>query len=245
MVKCAQCQNDWMARPLVPDIAEENIVDPIPEPMDEVEENQLDAGFEAHFDKSSELADKKLKHSNVVAGPGLDDDVEVDAATIAKQRREMAKRHSLLNRNMPKARFKRGLRAVGAVILALMVISGVAFRENIVRAFPDMAGIYSSVGLGVNVFGLEFSAVQTLISLKNGMEVMDISAAIGSVSSRQVTVPQIIVTLLDGDGNSLYEWSVTARAAIMLPGEVIEMKTQLTSPPAQTKTVRLTFEGAK
>lgn len=248
-MKCAQCQSDWMARPQVPDIVQDNnknsIVDPTDKIMDQIEENQLDAGFEAHVGNSAKSVGEKSAPSNVVAGPGLNSEAQIDAATIARQRTDMAKRHSLLNRNMPKARFKRGVHVAGAVILALMAIGGVLFRENIVRTFPDMAGIYSSVGLGVNVVGLEFSGVQTLISLKNGMEVMDISASIGSVSSRQVSVPPIIVTLLDGEGNSLYEWSVTARAAIMLPGEVIEMSTQLTSPPAQTKTVRLTFEGSK
>lgn len=244
MVKCAQCQTDWMARPQEPEIARDNNPELTPETVDEVEETRLDSAFDDEPNKSVDTAEKP-EHSNVVAGPGLDSEADIDAVTIAKRRNDMAKRQILVNRKMPKARFKRGVRLVGVVILALLVLGGILLREGIVRTFPDIAGVYSSVGLGVNVVGLEFTDVKTLISLKNGVEMIDISASVSSIIQDQISVPPIIVTLLDGEGNSLYEWSVNARAAIMLPGEVIEMKTHLSSPPPQTKTVRLTFEGSK
>ena len=41
---------------------------------------------------------------------------------------------------------------------------GCCFRTEIVRLVPDMAGVYSALGLGVNVVGLEFSDVSTLMS---------------------------------------------------------------------------------
>ena len=246
MVKCAQCQSDWMARPKVEVAPKENPSDLESNLVDEAAEKQLDQGFASGSEQVVQPnQDAEPAGSNIVAGPGMDMDQEVDAQTLARQRKDMAKRQSLLIRRMPKARFQRAMRLAGVIILALLIVGGVLFRENVVRTFPDLAGVYSSIGLGVNVFGLEFSNVQTLVSLKNGIEVIDISASISSVSAHQVSVPPVIVTLLDGEGNSLYEWSVTARAAIMLPGEIIDLDTHLASPPPNIKTVRLTFEGLK
>ena len=244
MVKCARCQNDWRAFALP---AESAIPDDAKEEKDSdqpSEEALLDAGFEQIEKQHTEPANKTGK-AKVVAGPGLDEQPELDPAQLIKKRKEMAERQMLLNRHMPKARFRRAVRIVEAVVLAAILVGGIGFRENIVRAFPDMSGFYQAIGLGVNVFGLEFSDVKTLVSLQEGEEVMEISASIVSVSSGQVSVPPIVVTLLDEAGQSLYEWSVSPRASIMLPGEVVGLQTQLTSPPPQTKTVRLTFEGTK
>ena len=49
-----------------------------------------------------------------------------------------------------------------------------AFRTEIVRQFPDLAGFYEALGLGVNVIGLEFGDVTTLATLRDGASVMQV-----------------------------------------------------------------------
>jgi hypothetical protein len=104
-----------------------------------------------------------------------------------------------------------------------------------------MAGVYEAVGFGVNVVGLDFSDVKTLLSRRNGADVLSVDAKIHSVESRIVPVPPIVVTLTDGDGKDIYQWSVAPDAAELKPGETLDVSTQLTSPPPGARGVRLSF----
>lgn len=228
-VKCAQCNNDWKA-----------VADLEPAPLNQEDnapqEEALDAAFEAEEQK---------KNSNSTENVTKKQKKPTPKKLSALEKKDMARRKNLLNRTMPKAKSHKIVRIVGGVFLFVLLFGGVFLRDNVVRAFPDMAGVYANIGMGVNVVGLDFVEVKTLRLLRDGGEVMDISAGIKSVSSHQVSVPKILVSLLDVDGTSVYEWSVTSRAAIMLPGEWIEFETELTSPPKEAVSVRLVFEEAK
>ncbi len=249
-VKCAKCHQSWKAKietseektdtgKTGEDASASNL-----SPESEKEESALDAQFESvasetgsSFDSEQDTSDQELKGAEQSRS-----EIEANAKTQAKLEEDLERRKNLLVRTMPKARMGKLLRNLGIALLIIVSFSGLFLRENIVRTFPDLAGLYSAVGLGVNVVGLEFFEVKTIRALREGDEVMDISASISSVSSRQVSVPRILVTLLDENGLSVFEWSVTSRAAIMLPGEWIEFETQLISPPSEARSVRLAFE---
>ena len=95
--------------------------------------------------------------------------------------------------------------------------------------------------MGVNVVGLEFRDVETLRALKNGADVMVVSARIQNVTGRQVKVPAVLVSILDDAGVSLYSWSVTPLVQLIGPGEIMEFETQLNSAPQNAYTVKLAF----
>lgn len=246
-MRCAQCHTDWKA---VAEVAAQSLISEVENQpdVDAEEEQALDDAFDENQNSPPEVGDLD---SSVESDEELEDELgseketKVDPLVLARQRKDMARRQNLLNRTLPRARLRRVVRIAGAIILALVLLGSIFMRESLVRSFPDLAGIYEPIGLGVNVVGLEFSDVKTLRSLRNGVEVMEISAEIKSVSSRQTSVPRIIVTLLDDQGHSVFEWSVTARAVIMLPGEWIQFETQLTSPPPQSTVVQLMFEDTK
>jgi hypothetical protein len=126
------------------------------------------------------------------------------------------------------------------VIWGCVVVGG-----EIVRQFPDMAGVYERLGLGVNVVGLDFREVKTLRTLRRGEDVLIVNALIFSASSRPVIVPPVIVTLLDEKGVPLYEWSVAPAVAELEPGEVIDFETELANAPAEARDVRLTFASPR
>ena len=105
-----------------------------------------------------------------------------------------------MRRTLPLGRFRRVARLAGLLLLALIVGGGVAFRTEIVRQVPDLAGFYQVLGLGVNVIGLEFRNMRTLKALRDGVEVLTVNARIVGVSPRRVIVPPVVVTLLDADG---------------------------------------------
>src|SRR5690606_100551 len=87
--------------------------------------------------------------------------------------------------------------------------------------------------------------VHTLLALRGGSSVLQVGARIESVSGRRVSVPPVVVTLLDAEGSALYEWSVSPAAADLDPGEAVDFSSQLASPPVAAQRVRLTFGGGR
>ena len=118
---------------------------------------------------------------------------------------------------------------------------GFSLRTDLVRWFPALAGLYASIGLPVNVVGLTFEDSKTLTSFREGKPVMLITSRIRSVASQTVPVPPVLVSLLDGAGATVYEWTVTPKATDMAPGEVMEFSTEVSAPPQGVTTVRLSF----
>jgi predicted Zn finger-like uncharacterized protein len=250
MVKCANCQTAWEAFPVeavamaaaaaAPAVAEPPQGDQMFTPA---EERRLDAAFEA--EATAEAASSTPKPiADIVASiaPKPKAKPAADVAVLNKDRqRAFVERQNLMNRRLPLARMRSSARQVALAALIVVFAVVLFFRANIVEQFPDLAGAYSAIGLGVNLVGLEFREVRTLKSLRDGSEVLIVDARIASVSDHLVVVPQVIVTLLDAGGRSIYEWSVTPEMRDLEPGESIAFETQLTRPPAGAEGVRLTF----
>lgn len=169
--------------------------------------------------------------------------VEMEAAR--KRQREFSARQRSLADSLPIARLRRVARLAALAALVIVFGGGIAFRAAAVQQFPQLAEAYAAVGLGVNVVGLEFHNVRTLKSLQNGTEILQVDGEIASVATREVVLPQVIVTLLGKTDNSLYEWSVTPKATELEPGETLAFQTQLSAPPKGAVSVKLTFANGR
>ncbi|HHS83215.1 MAG TPA: hypothetical protein ENJ68_06815, partial [Devosia sp.] len=182
-VRCARCHTDWKALPV--DL-------PSAEPVSAAEEERLDADFAAQ--EQAENRSRKEGDSAGETASGMArairevEDAVADPVAVQDRRADLKRRQNLLKKSMPKSRWRKPVRMASVVILGLVMVSLLFFRENIVRAFPDLAGLYAAVGLHVNVVGLEFADVKTLLERKDGENVLQISARIHAVSSHQVTV---------------------------------------------------------
>lgn len=247
MVKCAHCQTAWEALP-EPDAApgqqagapeEDRLFTP-------AEEKKLDAEIEAlEREEADANAPIPLPEIASAIAPRPKPGPAPDKAALARMRqRAFAGRLSRLNRKLPIARLRKAARQIALAGLIVVFAAALLLRTEIVRQFPDLAGAYEAIGLGVNVIGLEFQNVRTLKSLREGTEVLIVNARIASVSDRTAMVHPVVVTLLDGEGRSIYEWSVTPQARELEPGEGIDVETQLLRPPAQAQGVRLSFTVA-
>ncbi len=238
-MQCANCQTNWKAKP-----------SPAPDPdtmFDAKEEQALDAQFEREELSANQEKNKtgptisSGANETSPEGNGAEADAGVDKEKLARQKRDLARRQSVLNRSLPKARIQRIVRMVLTISLMSILGGGYTLRNDIVSVFPDLAGLYGALGIKVNVVGLEFRDVRTLRALRNGAEVMEITASITNVSRDQVVVPLVLVSLLDKDGRSIYQWSAAPQVMGMQAGEWIDFKTQLTSPPSRAASVRLSF----
>lgn len=263
-VQCANCQKAWQAMPDAgpkpPNRPDLKLVGADPEDrlFEDMAEAGLDAAFEAEerevVTKAEAFSDamltqaaaKAIEEMKAALPPRPDPAPQVvDDATLNRRRRAFSRRQHSLARSLPLARVRRALRVVGVALLVATFGLGIALRTEIVRLMPDMAGVYQAVGLGVNVVGLNFRDLRTVRLLRDGKDVMLVTAKIYSETGSMVPVPPVIVTLLDGSGRPLYEWSAAAPSPDLGPGEVVEFETQLAAPPAGMARVRLSFASGR
>lgn len=247
-VVCAHCHESWLATADLPApvVREVPAVDQL---FGEEDEKALDAAFEAE----ARAADAMMP-APTGSGDDGDDAREVDAAEEAyeeppaldareQQSRLLAlyRRQKRLVRRSPLARMRRAARALSLLSLAAILGLGIGLRDEIVSVFPELGGAYQAIGLGVNVMGLSFTKVETLRTMRDGVDVMMISATIENVSNRSRRVPPVLVSILDAHGKPLYQWKARAQADTVGIGGAVGFKTQLNSAPVAAKKVRLTF----
>lgn len=249
-VQCAHCARSWLA--VAGAVAAPKPADPAPNPdqlFDDRTERDLDAAFVA---EEQAAATEVLVAAEAAGGRAELEDTGAPAARPrldprlgSKRAKAFARRQNSMSARLPIARARRLLRLVSIGLLLALIGGGVAFRTEIVRHFPDLAGAYAALGLEVNTVGLEFRDVHTLLSLRSGASVMKVQARIYSVAPRLVAVPPVVVTLLDANDAPLYEWSVAPDMRDLEPGEVVDFASQLNSPPDGAARVRLTFAGGR
>lgn len=261
-VACAHCGQSWMAEP--------GSAMPVPEPDDrlftEADERALDKSFASEeaalrdvpsavrqlipkgevpppevmrsiSEIKAALESKSGKTLSTVAPP------EDEPPTPAQKRAQgkLEKRQRDFSKALPAARLGRVLRGVGVGMLVAAIGGALLFRTDVVRVLPDLAGVYAGMGLKVNVVGLDFSDVTTLLSRRGASDVMTVNATIYGVEARRVVVPPVVVTLLGDDDKPVYAWSVAPKQGDLEPGEVISFSAELASPPESARQVRLSF----
>jgi len=258
-VACAHCGQSWLAEP--------SAALPVPQDdklFNEADERALDKSFAA---EEAALRDVPKSVRQVIpkgevpppevmrsiseikaaleskSGKTLSDPMPDTPETPAQKAAlgKLAKRQRAFINALPAARLSRVLRGVGIGLLVAVIGGGILFRTDIVRAVPDLAGLYAAVGLKVNVVGLDFSDVTTLLSSRGDSDVLTVNATIFGVEARRVMVPPVVVTLLGEDNEPVYAWSVAPKQRDLEPGEVIGFSAELASPPEAARQVRLSF----
>ncbi len=248
-VQCANCSRAWQQAPLS---------QPVAAPRQDVENDILfDAMAEDALDEllAAEekvvAAERELRGANPpptdMPAPEAQETRPArpapSAAEVRKQQAAFSRRQNELASRLPLARLRRTARITGAVLLVVMLATAYLGRVQIVERYPDMAGVYEAVGLGVNVVGLDFAQAQSIKTAGGGSELLTVSAQIVGLSAQPVRVPPVIVSLLDAEGQPVYEWSVSPTVPDLMAGERATFEAHLTAPPAQASRVRLSFSG--
>lgn len=234
-VSCAECGKAWLATATPPE--------PPPPPLAPEEEDQLDAGFAAEQAALIEsAADREIEAAaeEAVETPARP---VVSPAVRAQKKAEgrFRRRQRQVESGLPVARLRYYAR-LGAVAGLVGVVAGLyLFRVEVVRMVPDLAGLYSAVGLGVNTVGLEFADVTTQLGRRDGVDVLGVSGTIYPVAQRAVPVPPVLVEIRDASGHALYQWNVTPELRTLAPGDIAPFSTELASPPTGAQSVHLSF----
>jgi predicted Zn finger-like uncharacterized protein len=127
-------------------------------------------------------------------------------------------------------------------LAACLVLTGVyAFRQKIVAAAPDLAGLYSALGAPVNLRGLVFGRIETLREIDNGQPVLVVEGSIANVSPQMREVPSLRFALRGPDTQELYAWSIDPKSTTIDSGDTIRFRTRLAAPPDLATEVQVRF----
>lgn len=240
-VQCAHCHQAWDQRPAP---AEPEIATAPPSESDRLFDAMSEDALDEALVQEEQVVAAEKARSAATSAPETPRPAP-NAAEIKKRQADFSKRHNAMISRLPLARLRRAARIGGVLMLAGLVGGAYFGRVAIVERYPDLAGLYDAVGLGVNVVGLDFSNLETLRTLSGGNEVLMVSAQIVGLTAKPSRVPPIVVSLLDEKDQPVYEWSVTPRVRDLMAGERATFDTRLSLPPSEAQRVRLRFSGAQ
>jgi predicted Zn finger-like uncharacterized protein len=235
-VQCAHCQEAWQQPPVVEPPAQDEAV------FDALAEDAADEAMRAEGRAVAAKLAHRLKTEAARNEHGVPSGA-IDPATIRNRQRAFSRRQQAMSAEMPLARLRRAARVIGLAVLGGAFAILYFGRVEVVERFPELAGVYAALGLGVNVVGLDFTNVSTLRTLKDGQDLLIVSAQIVGLTAKPVVVPPVVVTLLDAQGSAIYAWSVNPGVHDLMANERTTLDTQLAAPPADAARVRLSFAG--
>jgi predicted Zn finger-like uncharacterized protein len=134
-----------------------------------------------------------------------------------------------------------------ALVLVVLVIgwAAVNFREEVATLWPQSASLYSALGMKVNARGVAISEVKYTREKQDGQSVFAVTGKLVNVSSHDVSVPRMRVTLSGSNGQMLYEWEFMPAISNLRVGQSANFLTRLSSPPAGVRQLTVQFADAK
>jgi len=132
-----------------------------------------------------------------------------------------------------------GLAVLAASIA--VITGGIVWRDAVVRAQPDLAGLYALVGLDVNVRGLVVAGLTASSARENGATMLVVEGAIENVSGAEQAVPALRLALRAPDARELLAWSFAPEAARLGPGGRAAFRTTVPVPPATASEIEVRF----
>ena len=174
-----------------------------------------------------------------LAGDGAS--VQADAAAVPEDIESVAIRRTARTQ-APQRRDGRRLR-MPALILVLVALCAalLGWRKDIVRHVPQLASLYASIGLPVNLRGLAFIDLKVGSETHDGVPVLVVEGVIASTVSTPVEVPRLRFALRNAAGAEVYAWTALPSQSILPPFETLPFRGRLASPPRDAHDVQVRF----
>ena len=131
---------------------------------------------------------------------------------------------------------------IGAVLM--IALAATSYRQQVAHAWPKSSSLFAHIGMPVNTRGLDFADVRHMSQSEDGQPVLVITGKLVNVSARAVDVPTLHVTLSDAGKNAIYDWSFSAAAHVLAPGQAAAFHTRLSNPPPAARHVDIRFADA-
>lgn len=222
VVRCASCGNRWTAR-------NEDPLDLFDEPpaaslAGDPAMTALDAGGAAP------AADEPEPEPPVSALPGEELPKVFRARADAERRLREATTTGVVWAGM-------------AAMMAVMVVSALIFRIDMVKLWPTTAGAYASVGLPVNTVGLviDKASLKAEPSMEEGHAAVTISGTMRNITDGPVVAPPLRVELRNGKDKRVAGRIAAAADPKVPPGEIRHFSITIKDPPRTAKDMVISF----
>lgn len=141
----------------------------------------------------------------------------------------------------PALRWPLSLWQSGLLALALADTILVGWRSDVVRALPQTASFYSSLGMPVNLRNLAFNDVTTSMEQHEGVPILVVDGNVFNTARKSEDVPRLKFIVRNAAHQEIYSWTAVPSRASLSPGEAVNFRTRLASPPAGAHDLVLRF----
>jgi Protein of unknown function (DUF3426) len=176
------------------------------------------------------------------AGPGLPSQMVVDPRLGPDQRRLAAP----VDPNTGPSRGRGPVLIAGwaALILLVVIVAGafVSMPRTVAAALPGAARLYGAMGIPMGGPPLAFRNVHYVWNTDKGQTMLEIEGNIVNTTDKPMTVPNVLIRLLDKDGNKISEWMSPADAKPLAAGAKAAFATQIPSPPPTVRGFKVHFQ---
>lgn len=128
-----------------------------------------------------------------------------------------------------------------ALLVVVLVVCLVVFREAVVRAVPSTAAAYKAIGLPVNRVGLTIEGVHAEPALQDGHAALSVSMTVRNVEDHPIDSPPLSIVLLNAQGKRVGGQIVRPANPRIAPGEQKFFATAILDPPLTAHDLEVTF----
>jgi predicted Zn finger-like uncharacterized protein len=218
--------------------------EPVASQMNEAEgpENASGAGHPAIETESPPLAPTDLDAESPPPAEIEEAEPIAPSGPLVKDIESVAARRRR-SRDARRTRLRWPLSRLQTAMMALIVADAiiVCWRVDFVRAMPQTASFFSSIGMPVNLRGLDFDSLTTATEQHDDMPILVVSGNIINDTADAVTVPHLRFAVRNAAQQEIYSWTAMPSRASLPPGEGISFRTRLASPPPDAHDVLVRF----
>lgn len=160
-------------------------------------------------------------------------------STIASAAQKTMRRRALPDH--PRPSFRLSLPTVIVILGAALLSALFVGRDHVVRTVPDAASVYETVGLPVNLRGVDFREVRGSSETADGVVVLVVEGTLVNITSREIPLQRLRLAVRDAQGREIYTWTAAAPKAVLAPGESVAFRSRLASPPPDGRSIEVRF----
>ncbi len=245
-VRCANCNSTWF----VPAETAELTLDRLA--LEDIENSQTEIVEEAN--QTTQRLRKGLegqsKHrESLRSGPAVAESVIAKSTWTGEDAQEFSARgaHSDMRERTERRRSRRRLWNVMLIwftpllLIAALAAGAYHFRQNIVDRMPKSASLYQAIGIEVSAPGLTLTAPITRYAQIDGKPVLIVEGTVRNISSGELAVPLVYLSLHNSSGQSVAEWNVELETARLEARSSAPYLSQYPAPPLDAVELRSRF----
>jgi predicted Zn finger-like uncharacterized protein len=120
--------------------------------------------------------------------------------------------------------------AIAASVLIGAGMTAIAYRTDIVRAWPKSASAFAAIGKPANLYGIDIRGVQVRAGVDVKGPRVIVAGVLASVSRKPEAVAYLKVSLVDTKGVEKLSWMVDPGVEMLAPGKTHVFETARSNP---------------